>query len=78
MTGWFFEEIALSLQLKLKTPAVIKYKLIDTAVLEAFKRPFGDKALEIEIGILATLIFVKPLSVYNIYILSYNMIINDL
>ena len=83
-----YEEIALScgfsLQLKLKTPAVVKYKniehlfdwwygtthgvfdqkLIDTAALEAFKRPFGDKALEIEIGILATLIFVKPLSVY--------------
>ena len=72
----------LSLQLKLKTPTIIKYKniedlfdwwygtthgmfdtkLIDTATLEEFKKPFGDKALEIEIGVVATLIFVKPLS----------------
>ena len=81
-----YEKIGLScgfsLQLKLKTPTVIKYKniedlfdwwygtthgmfdtkLIDTATLEEFKRPFGDKALEIEIGIVATLIFVKSLS----------------
>ena len=82
-----YEEIGIScgfsLQLKLKTPTVIKYKniedlfdwwyatthgmfdpkLIDTATLEEFKRPFGDKALEIEIGVAATLIFAKPLSV---------------
>ena len=83
-----YEEVGLScgfsLQLKLETPAIVKYKniddlfdwwyatthgmfdpkLIDTATLEEFKKPFGDKALEMDIGVVATLIFVKPLSLY--------------
>ena len=35
-------------------------KMIDPATLEEFKRPFEDRALDVDIGVVATLIFLKP------------------
>ena len=45
------------------THGVFNAIMIDQATLEKFKRSFEDKALEVDIGLVATLIFLKPFTV---------------
>ena len=45
------------------THGVFNAIMIDPATLEEFKRSFEDKALEVDIGVVATLIFLKPVIV---------------